>query len=123
MVQLENVCQSYPGGVVAVDHLTLQIDEGECVVLLGPSGCGKTTTLRMINQLIAPMSGKIFVEGENIERMLPKTPVTFTKLQGGELQKMILEAHGDDDKHSLITQLTGTLNQCIKKWAPMEKLQ
>jgi len=70
-----------------------------------------------------PREGTVRTILKPIMDVLPKTPVTFTKLQGGELQKMILEAHGDDDKHSLITQLTGTLNQCIKKWAPMEKLQ
>src|SRR5213079_3317364 len=47
------------GSVSAVDRVSLEVHEGETCVLLGPSGCGKTTTLRMINRLVVPTSGKI----------------------------------------------------------------
>jgi len=60
--------------VVAVDHISLQIEEGESVVLLGPSGCGKTTTLRMIAGLSIPNDGHIFIEGKEVaskDRMIP----------------------------------------------------
>ncbi len=66
MIQLENICKTYPGeSSPAVDNLSLDIDEGEICVLVGPSGCGKTTTLKMINRLIEPSSGKILINGEN----------------------------------------------------------
>ena len=63
MIQLENVSKQFPGGSNAVLDLTLEIRDGETSVLIGPSGCGKTTTLRMINRLIDPDSGRILVDG------------------------------------------------------------
>jgi osmoprotectant transport system ATP-binding protein len=50
----------------SVDDVSFQIDEGSFVVLLGPSGCGKTTLLKMINRLVEPTSGAIYVGDENI---------------------------------------------------------
>lgn len=66
MISLADVTKSYPNGTVAVDHLTMEIDEGVICSLVGPSGCGKTTTMRMINRLIEPTSGTIRVSGEDI---------------------------------------------------------
>jgi osmoprotectant transport system ATP-binding protein len=63
LIQLENVSKQFPGGSNAVLDLTLEIRDGETSVLIGPSGCGKTTTLRMINRLIDPDSGRILVDG------------------------------------------------------------
>ena len=63
MIQLENVSKQFPGGSNAVLDLTLDIRDGQTCVLIGPSGCGKTTTLRMINRLIDPDSGRILVDG------------------------------------------------------------
>jgi osmoprotectant transport system ATP-binding protein len=54
-----------------VDDLSMEIPEGEIVVLVGPSGCGKTTTMKMINRLIEPTSGRIFLEGEDVTRVNP----------------------------------------------------
>jgi len=50
----------------AVDSLSLEVPEGEVCVLIGPSGCGKTTTLRMVNRLIEPTSGRILVNGTDV---------------------------------------------------------
>ncbi|HUE69023.1 MAG TPA: ATP-binding cassette domain-containing protein, partial [Candidatus Acidoferrum sp.] len=63
MIQLENVTKQFAGGSNAVLNLTLELRDGETCVLIGPSGCGKTTTLRMINRLIDPDSGRILVDG------------------------------------------------------------
>jgi len=53
MIRLESVSKSFDGGqTFAVDELSLEVMEGETLVLLGSSGCGKTTTLKMINRLI-----------------------------------------------------------------------
>ena len=62
MICLENVSKEFAGGSNAVRDLTLEIRDGETCVLIGPSGCGKTTTLRMINRLIDPDSGRILVD-------------------------------------------------------------
>jgi osmoprotectant transport system ATP-binding protein len=53
----------------AVRNVSLEVDEGEFVVLLGPSGCGKTTLMRMVNRLIEPTSGQIFVGGTEIHQI------------------------------------------------------
>ncbi|MGI8825460.1 MAG: ABC transporter ATP-binding protein [Chloroflexota bacterium] len=54
---------------VAVHDVTLDVEEGEFVVLLGPSGCGKTTLMRMVNRLIEPTSGEIFVRGTEVHQL------------------------------------------------------
>jgi len=64
--------------VVAVDHVSLQVREGELVTLLGPSGCGKTTTLRMIAGFEFPTSGDIYLDGERMNNVPPnRRPTTM----------------------------------------------
>src|SRR5690606_255325 len=53
----------------AVDGVSFEVPAGEVCVLLGPSGCGKTTTMKMINRLIAPTSGKIYVDGRDTDEV------------------------------------------------------
>lgn len=66
MIRLEQVSKIFPGSTTpAVDHVTLEVPEGEICVLLGPSGCGKTTTMKMVNRLIEPSSGGIFIGNRN----------------------------------------------------------
>ncbi|MEU2006435.1 ABC transporter ATP-binding protein [Rhodococcus sp. NPDC019627] len=65
-IVLENVVKNYPGqSRPAVDNVSMRIPAGEIVVFVGPSGCGKTTTMRMINRLIEPTSGKITIGGND----------------------------------------------------------
>jgi iron(III) transport system ATP-binding protein len=68
---LEGLSKTFPqrdgnGEVVAVDHVSLTIHEGEFVTLLGPSGCGKTTTLRMISGFELPTAGRVLLDGQDI---------------------------------------------------------
>ncbi|MEV6373790.1 betaine/proline/choline family ABC transporter ATP-binding protein [Micromonospora musae] len=66
-IRLESLTKRYPGQAEpAVDNLTMDIPAGEIVVLVGPSGCGKTTSLKMINRIIEPTSGRIFIDGEDV---------------------------------------------------------
>jgi osmoprotectant transport system ATP-binding protein len=70
-IRLERLSKSYPGSDrPAVDALDLTIPTGELVALVGPSGCGKTTTLKMINRLIEPTEGTVWVGGTDV-RTLP----------------------------------------------------
>lgn len=72
MVTLKNVTKKFGKDhdvFTAVDHINLDIKKGEFIVLIGPSGCGKSTTLKMINHLIKPSSGSIFLNGENTTKM------------------------------------------------------
>lgn len=66
MIRLENVTKRFPGqDHPAVNNLNMLILEGEICVLVGPSGCGKTTTMKMINRLIEPTEGKIYIKGQD----------------------------------------------------------
>ena len=65
MIELQGLTKRY-GDKVAVDDVSLDIPEGEVAVLIGPSGSGKTTTMRMINRMIEPTSGRILVDGRDI---------------------------------------------------------
>jgi osmoprotectant transport system ATP-binding protein len=65
-IELENVTKRYPGGrQPAVEDFSMTINAGEIVVFVGPSGCGKTTTMKMINRLIEPSSGRITIGGRD----------------------------------------------------------
>lgn len=71
-IRLEEVSKRYPGQKLpAVESVTMTIPAGETVVLVGPSGSGKTTTMRMINRLIEPTSGKITIGGQDVMRLHP----------------------------------------------------
>ena len=66
-IRLDNVSKMFDStSAPAVSSLSLDIEEGSIVALIGPSGCGKTTTLRMVNRLIEPTSGRIEIRGEDI---------------------------------------------------------
>ncbi|WP_269183155.1 ABC transporter ATP-binding protein [Modestobacter sp. VKM Ac-2985] len=66
-IRLEGVTKSYPGqGKPAVDAVDLDIPAGQMVMFVGPSGCGKTTLLKMLNRLVEPTSGKIFLGDEDV---------------------------------------------------------
>ncbi|WP_139903706.1 ABC transporter ATP-binding protein [Clostridium thermarum] len=65
MIEFISIGKSYKDKVI-LDNLKLTVEKGEMAVLIGPSGCGKTTTLKMINKLITPSSGKILMEGRDI---------------------------------------------------------
>lgn len=69
-VSLQNLVKTY-GKVIPVNHVSLDIYEGEFVALLGSSGCGKTTTLRMIAGLVVQDSGEIYIDGESMTHVEP----------------------------------------------------
>ncbi len=66
MITFENVTKRY-GKKTIINDLSFEIPDGQFVVLIGPSGCGKTTTLKMINRLIEPDEGKIYVDGKDVK--------------------------------------------------------
>jgi putative spermidine/putrescine transport system ATP-binding protein len=69
-VRLVNISKHY-GPTIAVEHVDLDVAEGEFVTLLGPSGCGKTTTLRMIAGLIEPTTGQILFDQQEVTDLPP----------------------------------------------------
>lgn len=68
MIEFRHVSKDFHGKVVLSD-ISMEIPTGELTVLIGPSGCGKTTTLKMINRLLSPSSGEIWIDGKNIETL------------------------------------------------------
>jgi osmoprotectant transport system ATP-binding protein len=71
VVEFEKVTKRYTGGrgdPAAVQELSMRVPGGEICVLVGPSGCGKTTTLKMVNRLVEPSSGRILLDGQDIGR-------------------------------------------------------
>lgn len=72
MIKFENITKIYKGEKKpSVDNLSLEIEEGEICMIIGPSGCGKTTTMKMINKLIEPTEGTIYINGEDISKINP----------------------------------------------------
>ena len=91
MISLRDVTKRFPGaGDPAVGDLSMDINEGETVVLVGPSGCGKTTTMRMINRLIEPTSGTILVGGRDV---MKQDPVELRRGIGYVIQSIGLLPH------------------------------
>ncbi len=86
MIQLKHVSKVFPGSTApAVDRVSLEVPEGEICVLLGPSGCGKTTTLKMVNRLIEPTSGEIYINGVNA---MEQDPVQLRRSLGYVIQQI-----------------------------------
>ncbi|MFJ2813568.1 betaine/proline/choline family ABC transporter ATP-binding protein [Streptomyces sp. NPDC091279] len=90
MIRFEQVTKRYPDGTLAVDDLDLDVAEGELVTLVGPSGCGKTTTMMMVNRLIEPTSGRIYVDGEDVSTV---DPVRLRRRIGYVIQQVGLFPH------------------------------
>jgi osmoprotectant transport system ATP-binding protein len=92
-ITLDEVAKTYPGpdgGTAAVHELSMQIPAGELVALVGPSGCGKTTTLKMINRLIEPTSGRILLGEDDVTRV---NPVALRRRIGYVIQNVGLFPH------------------------------
>ena len=70
-IRLEGISKVFADGTVGVAELDLTFAAGELTVLVGPSGCGKTTTMKMINRLIEPSSGRILIDGDDVTRADP----------------------------------------------------
>lgn len=68
MIRLENLTKIYHSAgqqTVAVNNINLHVPEGKICILLGPSGCGKTTTLKMVNRLVKPTRGTVYIDGQD----------------------------------------------------------
>lgn len=66
MIEFKDVQKVYPDGTKALKNFSLKVENGELMTLIGPSGCGKTTTMKMINRLIEPTSGKLYINDKDV---------------------------------------------------------
>ena len=89
-IRLDGVRKVYPDGTVAVRGLSLEVAAGELVVLVGPSGCGKSTILRMVNRLVEPTGGRIYLGGEDVTDV---DPVALRRRMGYVIQHVGLFPH------------------------------
>jgi osmoprotectant transport system ATP-binding protein len=90
MIRLTGVGKTYDDGTVAVHELDLEVGKGEMIVLVGPSGCGKSTTLKMINRLIEPTTGRIEIDGRDVTG---EDPVKLRRGIGYVIQQIGLFPH------------------------------
>ena len=65
MIEFKNISVTYPGGVKALNNVSLNITEGDFVIIVGMSGAGKSTLLRTINNLVKPTEGEVIVDSRN----------------------------------------------------------
>ena len=107
MIRFENVSVTYPGGVKALDNVSLEINEGDFLIIVGMSGAGKSTLLRTVNNLVKPTEGEVFVDSRNV-----------TKANKKELKKirsdigMIFQTFNLVNRSSVLKNvLTGRLSQ------------
>src|SRR6266536_4854205 len=92
VVEFDHVTKRYGGRgeAAAVQELSVRVPGGEVCVLVGPSGCGKTTTLKMVNRLVEPSSGRVLLDGEDIGR---RDPVQLRRRIGYVIQQTGLFTH------------------------------
>lgn len=96
MLQLENICVSYPGGITALHPTSISFQRGQFTVLLGPSGAGKSTLLRCLNLLNKPSSGYITAEG------LGRLDTPNSLLRHRRRTAMIFQQHQLIDRHTAL---------------------
>ena len=66
MIEFNNVSVIYPGGVKALNDISLNIKQGDFVIIVGMSGAGKSTLLRTVNNLVVPTDGHVIVDNKNV---------------------------------------------------------
>ncbi|MEE0617329.1 MAG: ABC transporter ATP-binding protein [Intestinibacter bartlettii] len=89
MIEIKNIVKT-TGEKVILDDISLTIESGSFVVLIGPSGCGKTTTLKLLNKLIEPTSGEIYIDGKPISK---EDPIKLRRNIGYVIQNIGLFPH------------------------------
>lgn len=90
MIEFKEVSKVYEDNFEVLKNINLRVNKGELLVLIGPSGCGKTTTMKMINRLIDPTKGEIFINGNSIKH---RNPVELRRNIGYVIQQIGLFPH------------------------------
>lgn len=114
MIRLERLCKTYPAAAAtpAVRDVSLEVAAGSVLALVGSSGCGKTTTLKIINRLIEPSSGTVFIDGKDIRA---SDPVELRRHIGYVFQTIGLMPHWTVARNiSIVPELLGWSRQRIR---------
>ena len=112
MITLNQVSKSYDGVSNIINNLSFEVLEGEILMLLGSSGCGKSTILKMINRLIDPTEGSIYLDGKDIHK---QDPIELRRSIGYVFQGIGLFPHlSIRDNISMVPRLLGWPEDRIK---------
>ena len=115
MIRFDHVSKTYPGGTRAVEDFSLTVEQGSTTVFLGTSGCGKTTLMRMVNAMVTPTSGTVFVRGRDVAG---EDPVRLRRSIGYVLQEGGLFPHRTiADNIATIPRLEGATKQASRERA------
>ena len=115
MIRFDHVSKTYPGGTRAVEHFSLTVEQGSTTVFLGTSGCGKTTLMRMVNAMVTPTSGRVFVRGQDVAS---EDPVRLRRSIGYVLQEGGLFPHRTvADNVATVPRLEGATKQASRERA------
>lgn len=115
MIRFDHVSKTYPGGTRAVDDFSLTVEQGSTTVFLGTSGCGKTTLMRMVNTMVTPTSGTVFVRNQDVA---DEDPVRLRRSIGYVLQEGGLFPHRTvADNVATVPRLEGATKQASRERA------
>jgi osmoprotectant transport system ATP-binding protein len=111
MIRIKDLVKKY-NGIKVVDHLSFEVQAGETLCLIGSSGCGKSTTLKMINRLVEPDRGNIWIDQKNV---LEADPVKLRRKMGYVSQQGSLFPHWTVSQNiGLIPRLEGWQKEKIR---------
>ncbi|MBA6222718.1 ABC transporter ATP-binding protein [Colwellia sp. MB02u-18] len=120
MLTVEHISKNF-GALQAVDNVSFEINQGDIVGFLGKNGAGKTTLMRMITAFLAPSSGRIFIDGDDITKhsltirkkigYLPENPPLYTNMTVLQYVKFAAEIKGVTAKKQAV-QLAKVLEDC-----------
>lgn len=115
MIRFDHVSKTYPGGTRAVEDFSLTVEQGSTTVFLGTSGCGKTTLMRMVNAMVTPTSGRVFVREQDVAS---EDPVRLRRSIGYVLQEGGLFPHRTvADNVATVPRLEGATKQTSRERA------
>ena len=115
MIRFDHVSKTYPGGTRAVEDFSLTVEQGSTTVFLGTSGCGKTTLMRMVNAMVTPTSGRVFMRGQDVAS---EDPVRLRRSIGYVLQEGGLFPHRSiADNIATVPRLEGATKQASRERA------
>ena len=115
MIRFDHVSKTYPGGTRAVEDFSLTVEQGSTTVFLGTSGCGKTTLMRMVNAMVTPTSGTVFVRNQDVSG---EDPVRLRRSIGYVLQEGGLFPHRSiADNIATVPRLEGATKQASRERA------
>ena len=115
MIRFDHVSKTYPGGTLAVEDFSLTVEQGSTTVFLGTSGCGKTTLMRMVNAMVTPTSGRVFVRDQDVAS---EDPVRLRRSIGYVLQEGGLFPHRSiADNVATVPRLEGATKQASRERA------